>query len=707
MTGGDGLEVDPTLSEAIDDGRTTDPGATAPALRVVLIEGADPEPEIILRQLESHDLAVEAVRVGSLDDLHTALADGAGSCVLCHLDPPSMDVFTALAAVQDRNDNLPFIVVAGENGEDQAAELIRRGARDFILAPQLARLGPVVKRELQAAAVRNAQRQAEWQHNAVTSVAKALRVARNRAELIQLVLDQVTTLLGAEGAAVAVRDPGAGEIVLEGIHGAWSDLALTRIPPGESVTALVIESLTPIVLQNAGSDPRVACPEIAAITPVLAAVPLIASGETVGVLLVGRSEAASEDDLSLLGAIGDMAATAIRRQTLHEETELRLSRLHALRSIDLAITTTSDLQLVFDILLDQVVRQLDVDAACILRFDVARGVFRQLACLGLPSGVVTDVPVPVGDGHAGRVLERQRMVEIADLRMDGDLSDRERAITDAGFAAYFAVPLIASGQLRGVLEVLHHTPLRPNGEWRGFLETVAWQAAVAIDNTILVDELSQSNRELTEAYETTLEGWALALELRDRETEGHTRRVAALAVRLAERMGVDGPAIEHLRRGAILHDVGKMAVPDSILHKPGPLDEYEWTIMRRHPVHAVQMLNAIEYLRPALEIPHHHHERWDGSGYPQGLSGELIPLSARIFAVVDVWDALNSDRPYRPAWSRAEARNHLCQEAGVLFDPEVVAAFIELLDDEEAQRTEDVRSGARSPVTARPGRSRP
>jgi putative nucleotidyltransferase with HDIG domain len=230
---------------------------------------------------------------------------------------------------------------------------------------------------------------------------------------------------------------------------------------------------------------------------------------------------------------------------------------------------------------------------------------------------------------------------------------------------------------------------------------------VAIDNTILVDELSQSNRELTEAYETTLEGWALALELRDRETEGHTRRVAALAVRLAERMGVDGPAIEHLRRGAILHDVGKMAVPDSILHKPGPLDEYEWTIMRRHPVHAVQMLNAIEYLRPALEIPHHHHERWDGSGYPQGLSGELIPLSARIFAVVDVWDALNSDRPYRPAWSRAEARNHLCQEAGVLFDPEVVAAFIELLDDEEAQRTEDVRSGARSPVTARPGRSRP
>lgn len=185
--------------------------------------------------------------------------------------------------------------------------------------------------------------------------------------------------------------------------------------------------------------------------------------------------------------------------------------------------------------------------------------------------------------------------------------------------------------------------------------------------------------DVASAYETTLEGWSRALDLRDQETEGHAERVAEMAVRLARALGVPASALVHIRQGALLHDIGKMAIPDSILLKPGPLTDEEWEIMRRHPGYAYELLSPIPYLRPALEIPYCHHERWDGTGYPRGLRGEEIPLAARIFAVVDVWDALRSDRPYRPAWPEDRVREHLRAEAGRQFDPRVAEAFLGML----------------------------
>jgi HD-GYP domain-containing protein (c-di-GMP phosphodiesterase class II) len=187
---------------------------------------------------------------------------------------------------------------------------------------------------------------------------------------------------------------------------------------------------------------------------------------------------------------------------------------------------------------------------------------------------------------------------------------------------------------------------------------------------------------LAESYEHTLTGWARALELRDHETEGHSARVTELAVRLAVQMGLRDEALEALRRGAMLHDIGKIGVPDAILHKPGPLADDEWAVMRRHPEYAYDMLAPIGFLRPVLDIPYCHHERWDGSGYPRGLAGEAIPLAARIFAVVDVWDALRSDRPYRTAWSRKQAIGYLKAHAGNHFDPDVVRAFTAMIERE-------------------------
>jgi PAS domain S-box-containing protein len=206
---------------------------------------------------------------------------------------------------------------------------------------------------------------------------------------------------------------------------------------------------------------------------------------------------------------------------------------------------------------------------------------------------------------------------------------------------------------------------------------------IGVDVTALKtaeSEIEQAHAELTQAYETTLDGWSHALDLRDKETEGHTQRVTTMTVRLARIMGISESSLVHIRRGALLHDIGKMGIPDRILLKPDKLTDEEWTIMRKHPQYAYDLLWQIQYLRPAIDIPFCHHERWDGTGYPRGLKGEDIPLAARIFSVVDVWDAVTSDRPYRPAWSKEEALKYIIELSGKHFDAKVVEEFVKMIE---------------------------
>lgn len=193
-------------------------------------------------------------------------------------------------------------------------------------------------------------------------------------------------------------------------------------------------------------------------------------------------------------------------------------------------------------------------------------------------------------------------------------------------------------------------------------------------------DIEKAHLQLLSAYEVTIEGWSRAMDLRDKETEGHTQRVTALTEKLARLAGMSDEDVVNMRRGSLLHDIGKMGVPDSILHKPDKLTEEEWTIMRQHPQFAYDMIQPIEYLRPALDIPYCHHEKWDGSGYPRGLKGEEIPLSARIFSIIDVWDAVTSDRPYRPAWDKEKALEYIRDQTGKHFDPYVVGLFHKMMD---------------------------
>jgi putative nucleotidyltransferase with HDIG domain len=255
-------------------------------------------------------------------------------------------------------------------------------------------------------------------------------------------------------------------------------------------------------------------------------------------------------------------------------------------------------------------------------------------------------------------------------------------ITEENFVVYFIAPLIVKDELLGALEIYHRAPIIMKTEWLKFLETLAGQTAIAIDNATLFADLQRSNADLTQAYETTLEGWSTALDLRDKETEGHTKRVTEMTVRLAERMGVSPQELIQIRQGALLHDIGKMGIPDRILLKRDQLTDEEWVSMRMHPTYAFQMLKPIAYLRRALDIPYCHHEKWDGTGYPRGLRGEEIPLGARIFCIVDVYDALTSNRPYRSAWPKEKVLHHIQELSGSHFDPQVVEAFLKMMGEE-------------------------
>ncbi|MBI2887541.1 MAG: PAS domain S-box protein [Chloroflexi bacterium] len=395
------------------------------------------------------------------------------------------------------------------------------------------------------------------------------------------------------------------------------------------------------------------------------------------------AEFPAEASITKLAQDGETCFTAVVRdiaERLHVERELQrqLERQAALHTIDLAISSSLDLRITLSVLLDQVVTQLHVDAAAVLVLSPVNQRLEYAGGRGFRTRLIEGSSILLGAGYAGRAALQRRILQVPHLLQTEPEFLRQELARAEGFVGYCCAPLVTRGQVKGVLEVYHRTPQAIDAAWLDFLQSLGGQAAIAIDNLSLYDSLQRSNIDLRLAYDATLEGWVRAMDMRDRETEGHSQRVADLTVRLARAMGMREEALVHVRRGALLHDIGKMAVPDEILHKPGPLTEEEWEIIRRHPQWAYDFLSGISYLRPALDIPYCHHERWDGMGYPRRLKGEDIPLDARLFAIVDVWDALRSDRTYRAAWPEAQVREHLRSEAGTHLDPRGVETFLAL-----------------------------
>ncbi len=383
--------------------------------------------------------------------------------------------------------------------------------------------------------------------------------------------------------------------------------------------------------------------------------------------------------------ISDSQIMLIARDiTESRETETKMKRqmqqLSTLRSIDLAIASGLDLNLLFSMLLDRLTALIGADAAAVLLLNPKTNLLEFAASKGFRSTTLQYIRLKVGEEYAGRVALERSPLHIPDIRPDMAESVRSPLFREENFVAYWGAPLVAKGRVLGVLETFHRSPFTPDTNLRNFLSTVAGQAAIAIDNARMFSELQRSHIELSLAYDSAIEGLSRALDLRNKETREHTSRVTDMTVNLAARLGVEQSSLIHIRRGAILHDVGKLAIPDQILFKPGPLVREEWEVMRRHPDIAVELLSPVSYLEPALEIPHWHHEKWDGTGYPDGLDREDIPLAARVFALTDVFDALLSRRPYRSAWSREDAVLYIESEAGKHFDPRILPEFLDLIN---------------------------
>jgi PAS domain S-box-containing protein/putative nucleotidyltransferase with HDIG domain len=515
-----------------------------------------------------------------------------------------------------------------------------------------------------------------------------LRMTPNRAEIPAAVIGRTVQILNCDTAVLMTAESTGRTFLVEQSIGPSSPSMGTVIPSRDGLTAEIVASGKPYrwTAGDSGDGPGKHTDWLRGLHSAVC-VPMTSRGAQIGALWAGRTPGhaagkITDEELRLLESIAEVSGNALHRAALYEQTEQRLRRLSALRAVDMAISASIDLRVTLSVLLDQVTSQLGVDAAAIRLLSTPSQTLTYLSGRGIHSAVIPQTPLQLGQGYAGIAALEHRVVSVSLWTDEDDAYARILRESEDRFATYFVTPLLAKGRIKGILELFHRSALQADEEWVDYLETMATQAAIAIDNAAMFEDIQKTNMDLIAAYDATIEGWSRALELRDREARGHTQRVTDVAVRLARVMGMKEDDLVHVRRGALLHDIGKMAISDTILLKPDPLTEEEMAIMRQHPVYAYEMLSPIAYLRQALDIPYCHHEKWDGSGYPRGLEKEHIPLAARVFAVVDVWDTLRSDRPYCEAWPEEKARTYLREQSGTHFDPSVVEAFFAIVDDE-------------------------
>ncbi len=618
-------------------------------LRVLIVEDLEDDAVLMNRELERGGYSINYVRVDTADALTRALDSQSWDVVLSDHSMPKFSAPQALALIKDRGVDLPFILVSGSIGEDQAVAIMKAGASDYLRKENLARLLPIVEREIREAGIRKARvtaeealRESETLYRTLIETSPDAIVVTDLETRVRMTNPQALRLLGVKS---------IGELEGKG-------LLDTFAPSQDESVQHILESL-----RRTG---RVEAAEIL-LSP-LDRPPFAA--EFSGSMLASHRTKAD----AMLFVLRDISS----RKNAERQIRQQLEKLAALRTIDAAITASMDLRVTLMVILDELTSQLHVDAADVLLLQANSQTLRYVSGRGFRFAHPKDLSLYLNHGYAGRVALDRRVLILPKWESREEDPARASLLASEGFSSYIAAPLIAKGQVKGVLEIFHRRELDPDPAWISYLETMAEQAAIAIDNTMLFEDLQRTNVELTLAYDATIEGWSRALDLRDHETEGHTQRVTEATLRLAHTLGMPEAELVFTRRGCLLHDIGKMAIPDGILLKPGALDEQEWEIMRRHPVSAFEWLSPIAFLRPSLDIPYCHHERWDGNGYPRGLKGEQIPLSARVFTVVDNWDALRSDRPYRKAWPDAKVLAHLRTMAGSIFDASILKTFLEL-----------------------------
>ncbi len=580
--------------------------------------------------------------------------------VLVDLQMPEVDGFEFMRQAKVLSPNLPIIVISGANRIEDVVKAQQLGSWDYLIKPlkNLSMLGYTVDKALDKAHL--VEENLQYQENLEVLVHERTAELEESNVRLRASEERYRTLFLRSTDAIFLVDARTGRYVN-------ANQAAEKLT-GYSLAE--IESKTIKMLTPKGATGRLEQLRTLEGTKNFGEIVYIRKDGTERVAILNSFPLQNEK------LVVDIAHDITERKEADEAIQRYISRLAALRSIDQAIIGNFDLGTLLNILLKHLLRQLDVDAASILRYQ------RDLQTLSFSHGkgfrtkALQYENLKLGEGYAGKVALQRQPISIPDLRQTKDDTLNFTEFEKEGVLAYHALPLIAKDTLVGVLEIFHRSPFKPDDEWMDYLQTLAGQAAIAIDNIALFTNLQRSNEELGLAYDATIEGWARALEMRDAETEGHSRRVVDLTIDLARNMGISDKEMADIYRGALLHDIGKMGVPDSILRKPGALTDDEWEIMRMHPVYAYEWLSPISYLRSALDIPYCHHEKWDGTGYPRGLRGEQIPIAARIFSIIDYLEALTSKRPYKEAWTEERVLAYIRNESGKSFDPEIVDVFL-------------------------------
>jgi putative nucleotidyltransferase with HDIG domain len=367
--------------------------------------------------------------------------------------------------------------------------------------------------------------------------------------------------------------------------------------------------------------------------------------------------------------------------TLRDDFQARFDaqqkKLGAVVGVGSVINSALGLKRVLEEVMDSIIKLMKAERGFLMLKDAQGGLSVQIA-RGMAHVDLNKKDFEISNSLVKKVVDSGEAILTTNAQEDPRF-DRQVSVMTYHLLSILCAPLKVKDNLIGVIYVDNRVQSGTfEKEDLHIISSFSNQAAVAIENARLFDGLQASNAELEQAYQATLEGWVRALDLRDKETEGHTQRVTSLTEKLAKAMGIQGDMLLHIRRGALLHDIGKMGIPDGILLKPGALTPDERQLIEKHPVYAYEMLSPIHFLQPALDIPYCHHEKWNGTGYPRGLKGEQIPLPARIFAVTDVWDALVSDRPYRKGLDPQDVKEKIRADSGTHFDPTVVKTFLEL-----------------------------